>query len=268
KFVDYLALLPKTKGDEGSWSLMMQKTLITINNHLTVTFQGLEEEGKDREVLKLLVPPRKDASSPLGGEDASHKAENRVLLVDGSLSSNIIPFIAVMQKEFICLDLPILHLQGLDLLIAAIKGIRSQLLPHAAGVVRLLKEYFKKYELLALRDGVLATMRSSIIDFPSYFNCKIIIYYVMIFMYLLQLKDELLGQAEEPGEDPIYKNQSLDMDVLYRVGKTQQVITYLLFQHQSPMLPMNMISLPVPHILFALIPGSLLMARVTDMLIF
>ncbi|KAF6171164.1 hypothetical protein GIB67_035121 [Kingdonia uniflora] len=37
--------------------------------------------------------------------------------------------------------------------------------------------------------------------------------------------DELLGQAEEPGGDPIYKKQSLDMDALYRVGEAQQVIT-------------------------------------------
>ncbi|KAF6159383.1 hypothetical protein GIB67_032154, partial [Kingdonia uniflora] len=44
KFVNCLALLPKTKGDEGSWSLMIQKALITINNHVTVTFQGLEKE--------------------------------------------------------------------------------------------------------------------------------------------------------------------------------------------------------------------------------
>ncbi|KAF6165521.1 hypothetical protein GIB67_015844 [Kingdonia uniflora] len=34
-------------------------------------------------------------------------------------------------------------------------------------------------------------------------------------------KDELLVLAEEPGEDPIYKNQSLDMNVLYRAGETQ-----------------------------------------------
>ncbi|KAF6160004.1 hypothetical protein GIB67_033088 [Kingdonia uniflora] len=253
KFADCLALLPKTKGDEGSWSLMMQKTLITINNHLTVAFQGLEKEGKDREALKLLVPPGKDASSPLGGEDASHKAENRseqvimskasvlmsccckmltspypvqvesilhyslgnisncfssyywflhifkylillvspffyikryylmpkqvtvpiqpllelvsrVLLVDGSLSPNTIPFITVMQQEFICSDLLILHLHGLDLLIAVIKGIRSQLLPHAAGVVRLLKEYFKKCESSPLRIKVYSVMQILLIS--------------------------------------------------------------------------------------------------------
>ncbi|KAF6137883.1 hypothetical protein GIB67_014012 [Kingdonia uniflora] len=41
-------------------------------------------------------------------------------------------------------------------------------------------------------------------------------------MCLLHLKDELLGLIEEPGKDPIYKNPSLDMDVLYRVVAIHQ----------------------------------------------
>lgn len=44
KFAHFLALLPKAnKGDAGSWSLMMQKLLISINVHLNNFFQGLEE---------------------------------------------------------------------------------------------------------------------------------------------------------------------------------------------------------------------------------
>lgn len=40
-------------------------------------------------------------------------------------------------------------------------------------------------------------------------------------------QDELLGLAEEPHGDPIFKNSSLDMDVLYRAGETQQgLLTY------------------------------------------
>ncbi|RZS01015.1 hypothetical protein BHM03_00030816, partial [Ensete ventricosum] len=35
-------------------------------------------------------------------------------------------------------------------------------------------------------------------------------------------QDELLGLTEVPNGDPIYKNSSLDMDVLYRTGETQQ----------------------------------------------
>ncbi|XP_008792583.2 protein misato homolog 1 isoform X1 [Phoenix dactylifera] len=40
-------------------------------------------------------------------------------------------------------------------------------------------------------------------------------------------QDELLGLVEEPHGDPIFKNSSLDMDVLYRAGETQQgLLTY------------------------------------------
>lgn len=42
KLAHCLALLPKSRGDEGSWSLMMQKILIWINNHLNDAFQGFE----------------------------------------------------------------------------------------------------------------------------------------------------------------------------------------------------------------------------------
>ncbi|RRT58131.1 hypothetical protein GW17_00052706, partial [Ensete ventricosum] len=42
-----------------------------------------------------------------------------------------------------------------------------------------------------------------------------------------RLQDELLGLTEVPNGDPIYKNSSLDMDVLYRTGETQQVNTHL-----------------------------------------
>ncbi|KAJ0963416.1 hypothetical protein J5N97_028538 [Dioscorea zingiberensis] len=37
-------------------------------------------------------------------------------------------------------------------------------------------------------------------------------------------QDELLGLAQEPDGDPIYKSMPLDMDVLYRVGETQEGI--------------------------------------------
>nr|XP_019701993.1 protein misato homolog 1 [Elaeis guineensis] len=40
-------------------------------------------------------------------------------------------------------------------------------------------------------------------------------------------QDELLGLVEEPHGDPVFKNSSLDMDVLYRAGETQQgLLTY------------------------------------------
>lgn len=48
-------------------------------------------------------------------------------------------------------------------------------------------------------------------------------------LMVLFLKDELLGLAQEPDGDPIYKNMPLDMDVLYRAGETQEVGFYYLF---------------------------------------
>ncbi|PKA54308.1 hypothetical protein AXF42_Ash000141 [Apostasia shenzhenica] len=43
----------------------------------------------------------------------------------------------------------------------------------------------------------------------------------------LYLKDELLGLAEEPQGDPIFRSSWLDMDVLYRSGETPQgILTY------------------------------------------
>lgn len=43
KLAHCLALLPKSRGDEDSWSLMIQKILLLLNAHLNDAFQGLEE---------------------------------------------------------------------------------------------------------------------------------------------------------------------------------------------------------------------------------
>ncbi|XP_026386237.1 proline-, glutamic acid- and leucine-rich protein 1-like [Papaver somniferum] len=198
KFADCLALLPKIRGDEESWSLVMQKILISVNGYLTDAFQGLEEDSASREFLRLLVLPGKEPPPPLGGNlsvRTSNPAENRseklllsrvstlmlccctmltnpypvqvtipvrpllalvkrVLLVDGSLSEALMPFMTVMQQEFICSELPVLQLNSLDLLTAIIKGVRSQLLPYAADVVRLLTKYFKRCAFPPLRIKV------------------------------------------------------------------------------------------------------------------
>lgn len=109
KFAQILALLPNARGDEDSWTLLMQKILISINMHLNDAFQGLEEgidtnilaitnsslfnfkfasfvgssncetdtslgniaETKSTEVVRLLVPPGKDPPPPLGGQSES-----------------------------------------------------------------------------------------------------------------------------------------------------------------------------------------------------
>ena len=43
KLAACLALLPKSRGDEDCWFLMMQKVLLSINVNLNEAFQGLEE---------------------------------------------------------------------------------------------------------------------------------------------------------------------------------------------------------------------------------
>ena len=37
------------------------------------------------------------------------------------------------------------------------------------------------------------------------------------------LKDELLGLAADPHADQVFRNQHINMDVLYRTGETQRV---------------------------------------------
>lgn len=48
----------------------------------------------------------------------------RVLTVDGSVRGSFMPFTTVMHQELICVELPALHLDTLDLLIAVVKGVR------------------------------------------------------------------------------------------------------------------------------------------------
>ncbi|TYI24004.1 hypothetical protein ES332_A06G203700v1 [Gossypium tomentosum] len=192
-----LALLPKAKGDKDSWSLMMQKILISINDHLNEAFQGVEEEAKSDEARRLLVPPGKDLPLPLGG--ASFKGTSserlptatistlmfccckmltssypvqvtvpvrlmlalveRLLRVDGSLPHTMLPFMTSVQQELICSELPVLHAYSLELLIALIKGMRRQLLPHSAYIVRVVTRYFKRCSLPELRIKLYSIIR-------------------------------------------------------------------------------------------------------------
>ncbi|GLT57051.1 hypothetical protein SLA2020_300530 [Shorea laevis] len=85
-----LALLPKSKGDEGSWSLMMQKILVLINDHLNDVFQGMEEEARSAKVRRLLVPPGKDPPPPLGGHTSLIGAiEKTIKRSDQLLTSSV-----------------------------------------------------------------------------------------------------------------------------------------------------------------------------------
>ncbi|CAF1709862.1 hypothetical protein HID58_056215 [Brassica napus] len=75
----------------------------------------------------------------------------RVLAVNGSLPRSMSPFMTGIQQELVCAELPTLHSSALELLRATIKCIRSQLLPYAASVVRVVSSYFKKCSLPELR---------------------------------------------------------------------------------------------------------------------
>nr|XP_023881665.1 uncharacterized protein LOC111994038 [Quercus suber] len=209
KLAHCLALLPKSRGDEDSWSLMIQKILLLLNAHLNDAFQGLDEEGKCKEAVRLLVPPGKDLPPPLGAQILSGEASDnstrkseqslmssvsmlmlccctmltssypvqvnvpvrsllvlveRVLMVDGSVPHALSAFMTSMQQELICSELPVLHLHSLELLIAIIKGTRSQLLPYAASIVRLITAYFKRCALPELRIKVYSITRILLIS--------------------------------------------------------------------------------------------------------
>ncbi|KAF8008951.1 hypothetical protein BT93_J0064 [Corymbia citriodora subsp. variegata] len=205
KLAHCLAILPLSKGDEETWSLLMQKILLLINSHLNDAFQCLEEETNSTKVVNLLVPPGKDPPKPLGCCNCSDKVAveatkrpdrlltssvsalmlcscemlinpypvqvnvpikavlvliERVLMVDGSVSQSLLPFVTATQQESLCSELPMFHSNALDMLIALTKGMRSQMLPHAAYIVRLIMRYFKNCSLPELRVKVYSIIRT------------------------------------------------------------------------------------------------------------
>uniref|UniRef100_A0A0E0KZL9 Pre-rRNA-processing protein RIX1 N-terminal domain-containing protein n=1 Tax=Oryza punctata TaxID=4537 RepID=A0A0E0KZL9_ORYPU len=199
KFARALASLPSVRVSEESWSLMIQKILIVVNNLLNDAFIGMEEEKKGHEIVMLLVPPGNDPPPMLGDQTkwsggnvhvtkkfrvytvptisvlihcccvmltsyypvqvnvpvrALIALTRRVLSVDGSLHKKLFPSTTSLHQELICFELPSLHSTFLDLLSATIKGMRSQLLPHAANIVRLITKYFEKAKLPTMRTKV------------------------------------------------------------------------------------------------------------------
>ncbi|XP_041992177.1 uncharacterized protein LOC121743062 [Salvia splendens] len=66
-----LSLLPKSRGDEDSWSLMMNKILLYVNSQLNDAFQGLEEETRNAKAMRALLPAGKEPPPPLGGSEVS-----------------------------------------------------------------------------------------------------------------------------------------------------------------------------------------------------
>ncbi|KAI6669301.1 hypothetical protein NL676_004186 [Syzygium grande] len=84
----------------------------------------------------------------------------RVLMADGSVSQSLLPFVTATQQESLCSELPMFHSDALDLLIALTKGMRSQMLPHAAYIVRLIMGYFKNCSLPELRVKIYSIIRT------------------------------------------------------------------------------------------------------------
>lgn len=98
KIARCLALLPRIKGDEDSWSIMMQKIIIEIDMLLSNALEGLEggipsyclwsmslflfcltyhlfgAETKGSTVVRLLIPPGKDPPSRLGVQSRLREA--------------------------------------------------------------------------------------------------------------------------------------------------------------------------------------------------
>ncbi|KAL3008924.1 hypothetical protein AAZX31_07G056900 [Glycine max] len=174
KLAHCLTLLPKSKGDEESWSVMMQKILVLINDQLNLAFHGLEEETLRNEVTRLLVLPGKHPPPPLGGYILAEKVLNKASKTsEQSLMSNasrlmfgcclLLKNSYPVKQENICSELPVLHLSSLELLTAIIKAMGSQLLPHAAYIVRIITKYFKTCKLPELRIKVYSVTRNLLI---------------------------------------------------------------------------------------------------------
>ncbi|XP_042426615.1 uncharacterized protein LOC122014451 [Zingiber officinale] len=86
----------------------------------------------------------------------------RVLMVDGSSHVSLTGFTTIIDKDLVCHD-PTLHLGGMDLLIALIEGVKSQLIPHAATIARILMEYSKR-EILPSQRIKLYSVESLLIS--------------------------------------------------------------------------------------------------------
>ncbi|KAK9691995.1 hypothetical protein RND81_09G234100 [Saponaria officinalis] len=234
-----LASLPRSKGDEESWSLMMQKILSSLNSLLDSTLEGLEEESRSGKAIALLVPPGKCPPPPLGGQMIGGEANNnrdmsqqyvisivsclmqccctmltssymvqvvvpvrlilatieRVLMVNGSLPEALQPFTTAMQQELVCLHLPALHQNVLDVLAALQKGLHSQVLPYAAEIVKLLTKYFEQCRLPELRTKAYTVIRSLLISMGS--GMALYISQVVIDNGLIDLKAANYGCDEE-----------------------------------------------------------------------
>ncbi|KAK8931225.1 hypothetical protein KSP39_PZI016567 [Platanthera zijinensis] len=88
----------------------------------------------------------------------------RVLQVDGSFNEALFLLTTSMHHELLCAELPTLHVSSLDLLIAIIKSLRRQLLPHGINLARLLTEYSRRARLPSIRTKVYSIIHMLLIS--------------------------------------------------------------------------------------------------------
>ncbi|KAF8080261.1 hypothetical protein N665_0961s0009 [Sinapis alba] len=163
KLAHFLALLPKAnKGDTASWSLMMQRLLISINVHLITFLQGLEEETIGIKAIKRLAPPGKDAPLPLGGQDGSLEdaAWNSEQLMVSRVSALMYCSSIMLTSSYKCkLNIPVASLLSLVERVLAVNGsLPSAMSPFMTGI----QQELVCAELPTLHSSALELLRATI----------------------------------------------------------------------------------------------------------
>ncbi|XP_073028338.1 uncharacterized protein [Primulina eburnea] len=106
-----LSLLPKSRGDKDSWCLMMTKILLSIESHLNDAFQGLEEDSRSSEAMKVLLLSGKKSPPPLGGlvvsEQTSNLSTRRLEQLLGSKICALMSSCSTMLKNFYPVQVPV-----------------------------------------------------------------------------------------------------------------------------------------------------------------
>ncbi|KAJ0230349.1 hypothetical protein HA466_0308530 [Hirschfeldia incana] len=229
KCAHFLALLPKAnKGDTASWSLMMQKLLISINVHLDNFFQGLEKEETGKKAMKRLVPPGQDAPLPLGGQDASldDAAWNSEQLIVSRVSTLMYCSSVMLTSSYKCkLNIPVASLLSLVKRVLAVNGsLSSAMSPFMTGIqqelvcAELPTLHSSALELLratinSIRSQLLPYAASVVTLVKSYFT-KCALPELRIKLYTITktlLKSMGVGMVMQLAED-IVSNASVDLD--------------------------------------------------------
>ncbi|KAK4385523.1 hypothetical protein Sango_2676300 [Sesamum angolense] len=148
-----LSLLPKSRGDEGSWSLMMDKILLCLNSQLNDAFQGLEE-GQKYSNLEGIASPGKDSPPPLGGlaseqsSDLSTRKPERLL---GSRISTLMQCCCNMLTSPYPVMVPV-PVSGLIALVSRVLMVDGSLPPSSYSFMTTLKQEFICSEIPLLQS--------------------------------------------------------------------------------------------------------------------